>query len=69
MFPGLPAGPLTDAMDELQRALIWEADNAEFLDADLNSAGLPARRRSPGPRGGALDERQRASLGRSAQLR
>ena len=38
MFPGLPAGPLTEAMDELQRALIWEADNAEFLDADLNSA-------------------------------
>jgi hypothetical protein len=38
MFPGLPSGPLTEAMDELQRALIWEADNAEFLDANLNSA-------------------------------
>jgi hypothetical protein len=38
MFPGLPAGALTEAMDELQRALIWEADNAEFLDANLNSA-------------------------------
>ncbi|WP_037503411.1 hypothetical protein [Solirubrobacter soli] len=38
MFPGLPAGPLTEAMDELQRALIWEADNAEFLDANLNSS-------------------------------
>jgi hypothetical protein len=38
MFPGLPAGPLTEAMDELQRALICEADNAEFLDADLNSS-------------------------------
>jgi hypothetical protein len=38
MFPGLTADPLTDAMDELQRALIWEADNAEFTDADLNSA-------------------------------
>jgi hypothetical protein len=25
-------------MDELQRALIWEADNAEFLDANLNSS-------------------------------
>src|SRR4051794_24208236 len=36
MFPGLPDGPLTEAMDELQRALIWEADNAAFLDADLN---------------------------------
>jgi hypothetical protein len=38
MFPGLTAGPLMDAMDELQRALIWEADNAEFTDANLNSA-------------------------------
>ena len=39
MFPGLEAGALTrGAIDELQRALIWEADNAEFLDANLNSA-------------------------------
>jgi hypothetical protein len=38
MFPGLASGPLTEALDELQRALIWEADNAEFLDANLNSA-------------------------------
>ena len=38
MFPGLPSGPVTEAMDELQRALIWEADNAEFLDANLNSS-------------------------------
>jgi hypothetical protein len=38
MFPGLPDDPLTEAMDELQRALIWEADNAGFLDADLNSS-------------------------------
>ena len=38
MFPGLPSDQLTQAMDELQRALIWEADNAEFLDANLNSS-------------------------------
>ena len=35
--PAAPS-PLTEAMDELQRALIWEADNAEFLDANLNSS-------------------------------
>jgi hypothetical protein len=38
MFPGLSAGPLTEAMDEFQRSLIWEADNAKFTDANLNSA-------------------------------
>ena len=38
LFPGLQTGPLTDAITELQRALIWEADNADFTDANLNSA-------------------------------
>lgn len=38
MFAGLAHDPLTQAMDELQRALLWEADNAAFVDAELNRA-------------------------------
>jgi hypothetical protein len=38
MFAGLPDDRLTQAMDELQRALLWEADNAVFVDAELNRA-------------------------------
>jgi hypothetical protein len=41
-FAEVPAGPavraLMDALEALQVALVWEADCAEFTDANLNSA-------------------------------